>query len=158
MPTSCARIVPVIFPRGRRLRGGARLHLPDNLADHPELSRLGVGAAGHVHGGDRLPWVRKEGADNFVSLSKMAWQVHVYVAAKPELARWCADHHVDLQAFVWTPQHEAAGFARDALYLLRPDTYVGLADPSGTPEAVDRYFAGRGLRFMAETATEPAHE
>ena len=119
-------------------------------------SALSVGAAGHVHGGDRLPC--KEGADNFVSLSKMAWQVHVYGAAKPELARWCADHHVDLQAFVWTPQHEAAGFARDALYLLRPDTYVGLADPSGTPEAVDRYFAGRGLRFMAETATEPAHE
>jgi len=40
---------------------------------------------------------------------------------------------------------EAAGLARDALYLLRPDAYVALADPSGTPEAVARYLTGRGL-------------
>jgi hypothetical protein len=27
------------------------------------------------------------------------------------------------------------------LYLLRPDTYVALADPSGAPGAIDRYCA-----------------
>jgi hypothetical protein len=36
----------------------------------------------------------------------------------------------------WEAQHEAAGLARDALYLPRPDTYVAVADVSGVPEAV----------------------
>jgi hypothetical protein len=35
----------------------------------------------------------------------------------------------------WRSEHEAVGLARDALYLLRPDTYVALADASGEPDA-----------------------
>jgi hypothetical protein len=112
---------------------------------------LSAGSAGHVHGGDRLPWVSSEGADNFASLSAMIWQVHVYGAARPELAKWCADHNVELHVFAWQPQHEAAGLARNALYLLRPDTYVALADASGAPSAVDRYCAERGLRLAGPT-------
>ena len=56
----------------------------------------------------------------------------------------------------WTPQHEAAGLARNALYLLRPDTYVAVADTSGAPEMVDRYSAQRGLRLERTTETERA--
>ena len=52
--------------------------------------------------------------------------------------------------FAWEAQHETAGFARDALYLLRPDTYVAHADVSGSPDAVDRYCAERGLRLSAQ--------
>ena len=37
----------------------------------------------------------------------------------------------------------------DAAYLLRPDTYVALADPSGGPEALDLYGATHGIRFAA---------
>ena len=33
----------------------------------------------------------------------------------------------------------AAGLTRDAIYLLRPDTHVPLADASGAPGALDRY-------------------
>ena len=43
---------------------------------------LSAGAAGHVHGGDRLPWVRIDGTDNFAPLAAMSWQVHVYGAAR----------------------------------------------------------------------------
>jgi 2-polyprenyl-6-methoxyphenol hydroxylase-like FAD-dependent oxidoreductase len=117
---------------------------------------LSVGAARHVHGGDRLPWVPSEGADNFASLSAMIWQIHVYGTARPELAKWCADRSVKLHVFAWEAQHEAAGLARDALYLLRPDTYVALADVSGAPEAVDRYCAERGLRLAAQRASDPS--
>ena len=53
-------------------------------------------------------------------------------------------------SFPWNEQHEAAGLARDALYLLRPDTYVALADASGLPDAVERYCAERGLRLAAQ--------
>jgi hypothetical protein len=51
--------------------------------------------------------------------------------------------------FDWRAAYGEAGLARDALYLLRPDTYVALADASGAPEAVARYFAERGLRPAA---------
>src|SRR6202045_3696473 len=95
---------------------------------HGPLSR---GAAGQVHGGDRLPWVRIEGADNFATLAAMDWQVHVYGSASAGLAAWCAAHHVPLHIFGWRPEYEMVGLARNALYLLRPDTYVALADGSG---------------------------
>jgi 2-polyprenyl-6-methoxyphenol hydroxylase-like FAD-dependent oxidoreductase len=151
------RIVPAIFPkvvafepvREYLFRTVSQITL--NYRGTP----LSVGSAGHVHGGDRLPWVRSEGADNFAPLSAITWQVHVYGAARPELARWCADRNVALHVFAWAAQHEAAGLARDALYLLRPDTYVALADASGAPEAVDRYCAEHGLTLAAERTTEP---
>ena len=45
-------------------------------------SSLSEGRAGAVHGGDRLPWVRRgvDGldVDNFASLRALDWQVHVY--------------------------------------------------------------------------------
>jgi len=33
-----------------------------------------------------------------------------------------------------------AGLTRDALYLLRPDSYIALVEPSGSPRAVADYF------------------
>jgi hypothetical protein len=108
---------------------------------------LGRGAAGHVHGGDRLPWVSIGGDDNFATLVAMAWQVHVYGAASAELAVWCADHDVLLHVFNWRSEHEAAGLARDAVYLLRPDTYVALADASGAPGPLDRYCVDHGIQL-----------
>lgn len=43
-------------------------------------------------------------------------------------------------------QHKAAGLARDALYLLRADTQMALADPTAAPNAVYRYCAAFGSR------------
>jgi 2-polyprenyl-6-methoxyphenol hydroxylase-like FAD-dependent oxidoreductase len=106
-------------------------------------SPLCAGAAGEVRGGDRLPWV----GDNFDSLVAMVWQAHVYGAATPALNDWCARERLPLHVFAWRPAHGAAGLARDALYLLRPDSYVGLADPAGDPAAAARYAADRGLKL-----------
>ena len=95
------RIVPVIFPKivaFEAVRDHIFLTISQITLNY-RGSALSVGAAGHVRGGDRLPWLRKEDAHNFVSLSRMVWQIDVYGAAKPELARWCADHHVDLEVF-----------------------------------------------------------
>jgi 2-polyprenyl-6-methoxyphenol hydroxylase-like FAD-dependent oxidoreductase len=110
-------------------------------------SRLSRGTAGHVQGGDRLPWVAADGADNFAPLPRPDWQVHVYGEAKSELANWCAQRNLPLQPFAWKPEHEVAGLARDALYLLRPDSYVALADASGLPEPLEQYFRDNGLRL-----------
>ena len=79
----------------------------------------------------------------------MSWQVHVYGLATAELAAWCASHDTPLHVFDWRSEHEAAGLARDAIYLLRPDTYVALADPSGEPDVLDRYCTDHGITLTA---------
>ena len=108
---------------------------------------LSDGKADHVHGGDRLPWVAVGGVDNFSPLDAMVWQVHVYGSASADLANWCAGKDLPLHLFGWRDEHERAGLRKDALYLLRPDSYVALADPSGSPLALERYGAEREIIF-----------
>jgi 2-polyprenyl-6-methoxyphenol hydroxylase-like FAD-dependent oxidoreductase len=108
-------------------------------------SPLSQGTAGHVHGGDRLPWVRVGETDNFEALAVMSWQVHVYGTASAELTAWCAAHSLPLRVFDWQAEYQAAGLVRDALYLLRPDSYVALADGSSKPGALERYFRDHGI-------------
>lgn len=110
-------------------------------------SLLSRGTAGRVHGGDRLPWVAIEGADNFAPLTSMGWQVHVYGETSSELTAWCRQHSLPLHVFAWRPEHGNAGLARNALYLMRPDSYVALAEADGSPDALERYFAETAIRL-----------
>ena len=112
-------------------------------------SFLSKGSAGRVHGGDRLPWVVVGDQDNFASLVSISWQIHVYGAASAELDHWCQTHAVPLHVFDWQAQHEIAGLTRNAIYLLRPDTYVALVDTSGTLAALDGYLAAHGVDLSA---------
>jgi 2-polyprenyl-6-methoxyphenol hydroxylase-like FAD-dependent oxidoreductase len=102
-------------------------------------SPLSQGRAGHVHAGDRMPWVAVDGVDNYDALTRTVWQAQVYGEARPELVAWCANQKLPLQTFAWASPYARAGLAQDALYLLRPDTYVGLADESGSAEALHSY-------------------
>jgi len=54
--------------------------------------------------------------------------------------------------FPFAPEHAAAGLTRDALYLLRPDTYLALAEPSQDPAVLERYGSERALRLGAPGA------
>lgn len=103
-------------------------------------SALSSGKAGKVEGGDRLPWVQIAGADNFASLSEISWQVHVYGEAAPELKTWGQRRGIPIHEFAWDEKHGEAGLARDAAYLLRPDTYVALAEPQASTQALEQYF------------------
>ena len=142
------RIAPVVLPfathfeavREFMFRTVSQVML--NYRDGP-LSR---GIAGHVHGGDRLPWLTGDGVDNFKPLARMEWQVHVYGMADGELAAWCRIHNVPLHVFPWREEHLATGLARDALYLIRPDSYVALAEPRGLSTVLDRYFADHRIQ------------
>lgn len=109
-------------------------------------SALSVGKAGKVKGGDRLPWVPVAGKDNFEPLSQIAWQIHVYGLAAPALKAWGAQRGINVYAFSWDKKYAEAGLAQDAAYLLRPDTYVALADPHPSTDAFDAYFKQRGIR------------
>jgi 2-polyprenyl-6-methoxyphenol hydroxylase-like FAD-dependent oxidoreductase len=143
------RIAPLVLPRlagfdfARDFMFKTVSQITLNYHDSP----LSEGAAGQVQGGDRLPWVAGDGADNFASLTGIAWHVHVYGTPRPELNAWCATHGLKLVNFPWREEYATAGMARNALYLVRPDTYVALADPAGSPEALERYFSGRGIYF-----------
>jgi hypothetical protein len=106
---------------------------------------LSAGSAGRVHGGDRLPWVHGGSPDNFAPLAAMTWQVHVYGRASDSLVRLCLDRALPLHVFPWSDACGAAGLRRDALYLLRPDTYVALVDAAGRAQTLERYFTERAI-------------
>lgn len=120
---------------------------------HYRHAPLNAGTAGRTHGGDRLPWARfadgdagpGNAVDNYAPLPRPAWQAHVYGQAQPELMQWCDRQRVTLRQFAWNDACAHAGLARDAIYLLRPDTYVGLA--AGTPAigALDEYLRANAL-------------
>jgi hypothetical protein len=144
------RVVPVLFPRAIAFEAVREyiFRTVSQITLNYRNGPLSVGSAGHVHGGDRLPWVPIDGKDNFEPLAAMTWQVHVYGFASAELVTWCTGHDVPLHVFDWRSEHEAAGLARNAIYLLRPDTYVALADASGALDALDRYCADHGIRIL----------
>ena len=144
------RVAPVLFPKVMAFEAVREyiFRTVSQITLNYRNGPLSVGSASHVHGGDRLPWVPIDGKDNFEPLAAMTWQVHVYGFASAELVTWCTGHDVPLHVFDWRSEHEAAGLARNAIYLLRPDTYVALADMSGAPDALDRYCADHGIRIL----------
>ena len=107
---------------------------------------LSTGVAGHVHGGDRLPWAHDGEGDNFGPLKCPSWQVHVYGDTSDEMIAWCNEHHLPLHVFDWRPAFETAGLGRNGFYLLRPDTYVAIAETCSDPKVIARYFRDRGIR------------
>ena len=110
---------------------------------------LSAGTAGDVHGGDRLPWVADGANDNYAPLRAIGWQVHVYGSATEGLRAACAAQGLPLRLFTWSAAHREAGLERDALYLLRPDTYVALADSAADPATLASYSSDRQLHALA---------
>lgn len=108
---------------------------------------LSEGRAGKVHGGDRLPWVKTSGQDNYTSLSHIGWQAHIYGESSRSLASWCEERGLPLHIFPFLSAHKNVGLKRDALYLLRPDTYVALASDQPSAEMLQRYFQEQKIIF-----------
>ncbi len=108
-------------------------------------SALSAGKAGKVEGGDRLPWVEIDGKDNFDTLSQTVWQIHVYGVASSDLKAWAQQTRIPVHEFEWSEKYGDVGLANGAAYLLRPDTYIALAEPQGSVHAFKKYFADRGI-------------
>jgi 2-polyprenyl-6-methoxyphenol hydroxylase-like FAD-dependent oxidoreductase len=112
-------------------------------------SSLSVGRAGGVHAGDRLPWMKPLSAgpeDNHAPLVSLDWQVHVYGAAGPAIQRLCAERKLALRVYPWCSEFGRAGFQRDAIYLVRPDGHVALAQAEAGTDAIAAYLDSRSLQ------------
>ena len=112
-------------------------------------SALSRGGAGHVVGGDRLPWGGEGsgagGGDNFTPLAALDWQVHVYGEASQAVQDVCASFAVTLREFAWSDAFWRAGLMHDAAYLIRPDGHVALAEPNGRAQPLERYLESWGI-------------
>jgi hypothetical protein len=84
-------------------------------------------------------------SDNFAPLASLSWQVHVYGDASGELQAACAERKLPLHGFPWRSAMGRAGLRRNAVYLVRPDGYVALADSEGRATAITSYLDAREL-------------
>lgn len=110
-------------------------------------SRLSEGASEYLEGGDRLPWVSLPGGrDNFAPLTSLAWQVHVYGELRGGVEEACSEIGLALHVFPWQESMHATGIDRAALYLIRPDGYVALADQLADHAVLRQYFRKRGIK------------
>ena len=128
-------LVPIVFRPGAVRRLMFRI-VSQNAVGYRD-GPLSVGRAGAVHGGDRLPWV--ESADNFAPLDALTWQVHVYGETQSELESACRARGLAVHVFPWTSAMRRRGLTRDAVYLVRPDGHVALADPDAKAATLMRY-------------------
>jgi hypothetical protein len=146
-------VIPLIFANAATRRFMFRT--VSQTAVNYRGSRLSEGRAGSVYGGDRLPWVTTDsnGADNFAPLTTLDWQVHVYGVAATDMQAICEARMLPLHVFPWRPAMRRGGLRRDAVYLVRPDGYVALADPEGRAAAVTSYLDARKLTPAARELT-----
>jgi 2-polyprenyl-6-methoxyphenol hydroxylase-like FAD-dependent oxidoreductase len=142
-------IVPLVFPLIFRFHALRRFmfRTVSQTAINYRDSSLSEGGAGAVQGGDRLPWVAAplNGSDNFEPLTSLDWQVHVYGEASREIVAICKERELSLHVLPWREECRRAGLARDAIYLVRPDGYIGLADPQARGAALTSYLDARRL-------------
>ncbi|HEX8233963.1 MAG TPA: FAD-dependent monooxygenase [Caulobacteraceae bacterium] len=121
MPTLAA-----LATRFRAIRRRAYLTVSQTAIAYPD-SPISEGRAGRIRAGERLPFVRAQGNDNFQGFDGLGWQVHVYGAATPTLSEACEARDLPLRVFAWSSDAAKAGLAENAAYLLRPDGHIGLA-------------------------------
>jgi 2-polyprenyl-6-methoxyphenol hydroxylase-like FAD-dependent oxidoreductase len=133
------RILPRVLPVAVRLPSVRRLmfRTVSQIAINYRGQALSAGNVGPVEGGDRLPWVELERAssmtDNYAVLDGREWQVHVYGTPAAGVAEACAARGVVLHVFAWQSAMAKAGLTPNALYLVRPDGYIALADSGTSP-------------------------
>lgn len=113
-------------------------------------SALSEGRAGKVHGGDRLPWFATQSNaadnDNYAPLISLDWQVHVYGEAAPDVRKICDQRKIAMHVFSWHAEMAGVGLQRHAIYLLRPDGYIGMIDPRGFAKSISAYLDKHNLR------------
>jgi hypothetical protein len=136
------RVMPaaVKFPAMRRMMFG--LISQTRIEYRP--SPLSAGTAGRVKAGDRLPWLPTP--DNYAPLATRDWQLHVYGEIGTALRDVATAAGIPAYRFAWSAACRRAGFSRDAIYLVRPDGYVGFAGRQSTMDELNAYLTRWAIR------------
>ena len=144
------KAIPALAPSLFRLPGVRRFvfRTVSQVNVNYRDSALNRGAAGNLRGGDRLPWVKVGQGDehNFAALRSMDWQMHVYGEPAPELQTLADGRKIPLHVFPWGAGMRQAGLRRNAVYLIRPDGYIGLIDSAGSATAIGTYLSEKSIR------------
>jgi 2-polyprenyl-6-methoxyphenol hydroxylase-like FAD-dependent oxidoreductase len=123
-------IVPWIVPRIIDTKLGRRVFFRalSQTGIEYRMSPWSATSVGAVRSGDRLPWVasaQPSQPDNFTPLRSLDWQVHVYGRASSDLRSQSAERRLPLHVFPFDQSAKAADLREDAVYLVRPDGYLG---------------------------------
>lgn len=140
-------IVPYLAPMAYRFNGVREFMfrtLSQTMISYHH-SPISEGRAGELRGGDRLPWVRNNGFDNFASLKAICWQIHLYGDEPHALREWCDFRGIPLRCFVWSGPCQHAGLTQGAAYLLRPDMHIAFIDAHADPQVIEAWLARHGL-------------
>jgi 2-polyprenyl-6-methoxyphenol hydroxylase-like FAD-dependent oxidoreductase len=144
------KVLPAIAPGAFRIPAMRRFmfRTVSQTAVNYRDSPLSEGGAGDLRGGDRLPWVSTGSGEtfNFAALDAMNWQLHVYGEPGSELQSLSDSRKIPLHAFVWQTAMKRAGLRQNAVYLVRPDGYIALADAQGRAAAISAYLDKNKIR------------
>ena len=143
------QIIPYLLPK---IYNNAPLshfifRIISQLGIHYRQSPLSQGKSAKIHAGDRLPWIQQARSNNFESLKQMLWQIHVYGTVQPELQTWCHQHNLPLSEFVWDAHCKKVGLLENAVYLIRPDTYIALIDSQANIDTLQQYFQKIQMKY-----------
>lgn len=159
-PSALARfvrtsVIPSLAPPLFRVSLMRRLafRTVSQIAVNYRHSPLSAGKAGTVHGGDRLPWLRVNipGGDtsNHAPLQSLGWQFHIYGAISAHLKTVCTDRGIPVHVFPWQSDMTHTGLQRDAIYLVRPDGYVALANADSDEATLKTYLSEHKIGTIA---------
>jgi 2-polyprenyl-6-methoxyphenol hydroxylase-like FAD-dependent oxidoreductase len=109
-------------------------------------SDLSQSNAGKQLAGKRLPWIeRAYGAagkdDNYVLLNGVGWQAHVFGEIGKGENDVLGNAGVPVHLFPWNLEAQKKGFKQNAVYVVRPDGYIGLVleKRAGSQQALKNY-------------------
>ena len=146
------RILPALF-RSQRARPFLFSTISQINVNY-RSSDLSEGRTGKLHAGDRLPWIqftdnpKSPAPDNFAPLSSLDWQVHIYSTwTCPDIGRLSLQRKFAFHVFPWRPDLAHSGLVENAVYLIRPDGYIALADPPAKARTLAAYLDTHGLTF-----------
>jgi 2-polyprenyl-6-methoxyphenol hydroxylase-like FAD-dependent oxidoreductase len=148
------KVIPALAPMLLRVPGIRRFlfHTVSQIAVNYRGSTLSAGAAGRIHGGDRLPWVRigRQGAEvfNFAPLKSLDWQIHIYGDTAADVLALSDREKIPLHVFAWQSGMKDSGLQQDAAYLVRPDGYVALASTDRNAAAIEQYLRERNIKAL----------
>ena len=110
------------------------------------LSNDSTGVDGKLTAGNRLAYVGyADGRNNYEALEDAQWQMHVYGEVKQDISNDFQAKGFQVKNFEFTNDAAHEGLREGALYLIRPDGYVGAVAAANDADSLLTYIAKWGL-------------